>query len=255
MSELRLASVNIERSKHLSRVLRFLGGRKLDVVCIQELMQRDIPIFEQELGATSIYVGNTIHQAEGNPGVMGLGIFSTLPIRSHSVEYYGGSVGELVDFDHASLETRRTTENRTVLHCGIEKAGITFRIATTHFAWTPDGLPSDFQREDLGAMLAILEQMDPFVLCGDFNAPRGGEIFGRLAARYKDNIPAKYPWSVDLDLHWRGRAHMEREATQVGLPGFMVDGLFTTPRYSAKDVELHNGISDHCAITATIVVV
>ena len=255
MSKLRLASVNIERDRHLDPVLLFLSEYKPDVVCIQELMKRDIRFFERKLGATSIYVGNTRHPAEGKPGVMGLGIFSTLPIRSHAVEYYGGSVGKLVDFDHTSLETRRTTENRTVLHCGIEKAGVSFRIATTHFAWTPDGLPSDFQREDLGGILAILEQMDEFVLCGDFNAPRKGEIFGRLAARYKDNIPAKYNWSVDLDLHRRGRAHLEQEAARVGLSGFMVDGLFTTPRYSAKDVELHNGISDHCAITATIEVV
>ena len=78
------------------------------------------------------------------------------------------------------------------------------------------------------------------MLCGDFNAPRGGEIFGLLAQKYKDNVPQKYTTSIDGILHRAGP-----------LP-FMVDGLFSTPGYTVSHVEMVCGISDHCALIANV---
>ena len=89
-------------------------------------------------------------------------------------------------------------------------------------------------------LLACLEPEEEFTLCGDFNAPRGGEIFTALAMRYQDNIPLEYASSIDGNLHRKGP-----------LP-YMVDGLFTTPSYIASDVSLQSGVSDHCAILATV---
>jgi hypothetical protein len=252
MPSLSLVSVNIERSKHLDRVVPFLRAQKPDVVCFQELMVRDIPLFERELGAKSIYVGNTIHPDEGEPDVMGIGIFTAFPIISHATEYYWGGPENVVEFDLTSTKAKHDSENHAVVYCDITKDGATFRIATTHFTWTPNGQPDDFQREDLARMMPILEGAKEFALCGDFNAPRGSEIFTKIAARYKDNIPERYLWSLDLDLHRGGLKHMKEEAAGMGLSGLMVDGLFTTPSYMAENVELHEGVSDHCAITATV---
>ena len=81
---------------------------------------------------------------------------------------------------------------------------------------------------------------EPFVLAGDFNAPRGGEIFSHIAERYTDNIPPHYTTSIDGTLH------------RAGPIPFMVDGLFTTPSYRAKGVHLEFGVSDHAAVAATI---
>lgn len=79
------------------------------------------------------------------------------------------------------------------------------------------------------------------MLAGDFNAPRGGESFSAIAARYRDNIPPNYQTSIYAPLH---RSGQDLE--------LMVDGLFTTPGYRAENVELTSGMSDHYAIVADI---
>jgi hypothetical protein len=94
--------------------------------------------------------------------------------------------------------------------------------------------------------MQILGTMGEFVLGGDFNAPRGGEMFSVLSSAYTDNIPLQYKTSLDLTLH---RAARER-GPQLG--DKMVDGLFSTPAYSVSDVRLVDGVSDHMAVVATI---
>ena len=122
----------------------------------------------------------------------------------------------------------------------ISADGQIFSISTTHFTWTPDGDANEYQRKDLENLMKILDGYKSFVLAGDFNAPRGREIFSAIAAKYKDNIPLEYVSSIDSNLH---RA-----------PGLklMVDGLFSTPDYKVEDAELVCGVSDHCAIVAKI---
>ena len=94
----------------------------------------------------------------------------------------------------------------------------------------PDEHPRDKAGRDAVARCRI---------CGDFNAPRGRPTWDAIAAKYKDNIPEHYKSSIDA-MHRAG-----------ALP-YLVDGIFTTPGYRADNVELHEGISDHKAITATI---
>lgn len=240
MAALKLISVNIERSKHLDRVIPFLEREGADVICLQEVMEYDLPRLEHALGMTSAFVGSTRHPAEGNPGVVGIGILSRLPIRSNRIHYYAGTPGVIVDSDPTSIATRHETEIRAVLACDVENAGERYRIATTHFTWTPDGEPNDFQRADMRELVRGLEQLEGFTLCGDFNAPRGGEMFAALASRYTDNIPLEYTSSIDGTLHRAGPIPL------------MVDGVFTTSEYVASDVRLASGVSDHCAILATI---
>lgn len=240
MAMLKLISVNIERSKHLDRVIPFLKQEDADVVCLQEVMEYDLPRFESALGMKSTFVGTTRLSGEGTPGVVGIGMLSRLPIRSQAIHHYAGTPGVIIDSDPTSVATRHETENRAVLAYDVENAGERYRIATTHFTWTPDGAPNDFQRADMQGLLRILDGLEGFVLCGDFNAPRGGEMFALLASRYADNIPLEYTSSIDGLLHRAGP-----------LP-VMVDGLFTTPDYIASDVRLVSGVSDHCAIVATI---
>jgi endonuclease/exonuclease/phosphatase family metal-dependent hydrolase len=85
-----------------------------------------------------------------------------------------------------------------------------------------------------------LSGLPDFILTGDFNAPRGRATWDTLAAKYKDNIPARYTSSID-------------PSHRAGESPYVVDGIFTTPEYEARNVELHEGISDHKAVTATVV--
>ncbi|HEV3245246.1 MAG TPA: endonuclease/exonuclease/phosphatase family protein [Candidatus Paceibacterota bacterium] len=243
---IRLVSLNIERSKHLDLVIPFLQEQRADVVCLQELMERDIPTFSEALGSEAFFSYYTTHPAEGRPGRFGTGIFSRSPAADKDALYYWGDPQHMRQFDLTNARTKRESECRAVSFVDLEKDGERFRIATTHFTWTPDGNADDNQRADMNKLLTILAGLGEFVLSGDFNAPRGGEIFSMLAQRYKDNIPSEYKTSIDLDLHRAAKIaseHMDEK---------MVDGLFSTPQYAVSQVELHVGISDHLAITATI---
>jgi endonuclease/exonuclease/phosphatase family metal-dependent hydrolase len=245
-ASVRLTSLNIERSKHLDLVIPFLKSQSPDIVCLQELMERDIPAFESELHMRTYFTPEKMHPAEDDLGVMGNGIMSTYELNDARATYYVGEPRHLVEFDESTAESKHRTENLAVSFISVMHDGVSYTIGTTHFTWTPDGSASEQQRADMRALLKILERSGEFVLTGDFNAPRGGEIFAKLAKRYTDNIPAQYETSIDLDLHRNGKTRPHE------LKDKMVDGLFTTAGYRARDVELHFGVSDHAAVIATI---
>lgn len=237
---MKLVSLNIERSKHLALVLPFLEHEQADAVCLLEVMAYDVPQLEVVLGPVSIFTPTTIHEAESRPAPFGQAIFSRLEITQAKEVFYWGGKQQLPTLDFSTAETKHTTEYHAVSYVDVTSGDESFRIAATHFTWTPHGEADDLQRKDLAAMLHVLEGMGEFVLTGDFNAPRGGEIFSALAEKYKDNIPSEYQSSLDLTLH---------RAAPLNL---MVDGLFTTPAYSASSVRLQLGLSDHAAVIATI---
>ena len=246
---IKLISLNIERSKHLDLVIPLLQKETPDVVCLQELAKKDIPRFEEALSAKCFFAPMANHgigEVDVAPGIVGLGMFSRLPVIHQEVNYYWGTGACDALYDFSSAVGKHATESYAVASQDIEKDGVRFRIATTHFTWTPDGKADDLQRKDLKALLDVLEPLGEFAFCGDFNAPRGGEIFGELSKRYRDNIPLEYKTSLTLSLHRAGKIEPERLGT------YMVDGLFTTPGYQASDVRLQFGVSDHAAIVASI---
>lgn len=245
MAALKLVSINIERSKHLDRVVSFLEREQPDVVCFQELREGDLLLFEEKLGMHSAFLSNSQHREQGaqETYVIGTGILTALPLQNVSLNYYRGSEQEA---RHNAPYEYITHTATGVLSAEVLKDNERFIIATTHFTWTPDGLPDEFQRTDIEKLFDILRQLEEVLLCGDFNAPRGGEIWQMLADKYTDNIPLQYKTSLDVTLH---RAGKERPHE---LENKMVDGLFTTPGYVARDVRLEFGISDHAAIVATI---
>lgn len=250
MQSISFVSVNIEGAKHLDLVEIFLKKQMPEVVCMQELFERDVPFIANMLGGAHATFSPMMRCEDPRGGIslIGIGIFSTLTVNNTNVSYYMGDPVSIVDFDRTSIESRHRTQYRCVLTCDVEKDGTSFRFATTHFTWTPKGGADDYQRQDLKALLGILATAGEFILAGDFNTPRihegkPGEIFAQLSEKYKDNIPARYTTSLDPAHH---RAPMEEQADK------MVDGLFTTPAYTATEVDLRDGVSDHCAITATI---
>jgi exonuclease III len=231
---MKLISVNIERSKHLDRVIPFLQNEQPEVVCMQELLERDIARLSDALDAVCAFEPCQLYPGEG---LQGVGIFSKEPLTERSVDFYWRARRAIRDpFALESTEAKRETEHHLVLS-GIVRG---MRVATTHFTWTPNGEADEYQREDLAQLLTKLDGLGEFALCGDFNAPRGREIFEAIAAKYTDNIPKEYETSIDKDLHKAG-----------ALP-YMVDGLFTTPSIVASNVHLVSGVSDHMAIVADI---
>lgn len=249
---LSLVSLNIETDKHIDSVSNFLRTKKPDVICLQEIFEKDFLYFKKELGFFGVFSPMVVWDMKnGVRNTTGVAILSKFEIKNIEKYYYVGDESSMKCFDPRDLNFSATmTRDELVLLDEIEakviifgeviKDGVSYFISTTHFTWTPDGKANDFQKKDVEKLLAFCEKKKSLILCGDFNAPRGGEIFNKIALKYKDNIPLKYDSSIDPNLH-----------RLKGLK-LMVDGLFSTADYLVKDVQLLDGISDHKVIVAEI---
>jgi endonuclease/exonuclease/phosphatase family metal-dependent hydrolase len=237
---LSLACINVERSKHVSAVSAFLRAQAPEVVCLQELVPDDVDTLCRQLGyAHHFYVPMCLFPEQAGPRASGIGILSRHPFVSTADICYGGGGSGMDVLDRSSEEARFATNRYSVALADIAIGAETFTIGTTHFPWTDAARTADFQRSACDNLLRALEDRS-LILCGDFNAPRGMEIFTRLAAQWTDNIPPTYATSVDPVLHRAGPLQL------------MVDGVFSTDDYSVSDVTLHQDVSDHCAITARV---
>lgn len=205
---------------------------------MQELCRQDARFFEAALRMPGHFVPMCISPNWNDE--IGLGIFTRLP-ATYAAFPYAGNTGPIRMADRTSMETRYATQTHILLTASVATPdGGTWTIGTTHMPVTEGAEETSFQHAALQGLLQAAGTFDDIVFCGDFNAPRGRTIFSALAAAYRDNIPMQYETSIDGELHRAGP-----------LP-LMVDGLFSTPEYAVSDVALVSGVSDHCAITATI---
>ena len=233
---MKLISLNIELDKHLDRIIPFLKKKKPDVVCLDEVLQKDVAHLEKELGMRSEYEPTLLWDTEQGSEPWGAAIFSAHKLADVRKDYYHGEPGVL----HRQMSGETQLGNRLLLSAEVTFGKTPYRVGIVHFIWTPDGQPTNFQRNSLAKLLEILVRFPDIVFCGDFNAPRGGEIFSKIAEKYIDWIPKEYTTSIDGQFHRAG-----------ALP-YMVDGLFSTPHYRAENVRLVSGVSDHMAVVADI---
>ncbi len=249
---IRFVSINIEIDKHLSSVLDFFNKFDPEVICLQEVSEKDFLSLKKELGVFGVFSPMVIWDIKnGVRHTVGVAILSKFEIKNIEKFYYVGDESSVKCWDPKDLNFSSTmTKDQLILLNEIEakviifgeviKNGVSYFISTTHFTWTPDGKANEFQKKDVEKLLSFCDKKESLILCGDFNAPRGGEIFNKIALRYKDNIPLKYDSSIDPNLH------------RVKNLKLMVDGLFSTPDYLVENVELIEGVSDHKAIVAEI---
>lgn len=236
-----LLDLNTEHQRHIDQIISYIQSNKFEVICFQEVFEKDFEHYERELAMHGFFLPlanvNASNQwgtpPEGNWGIC---ILSKLPILSHESTYYKGEEGtipELIDGEPNSM-------NRGLLWCTIEKEASFFTIATTHFTVSSHGETTDEQLAVFAQLQKVLTTIPEVILCGDFNAPRGQEIFGTLSQMYRDNVPAHIESTLDPELH---------RAKGVKL---VVDGLFTSAQYVASGVKMVCGLSDHCALRAEI---
>lgn len=231
---MKLVSVNIEMDKHLHRVVPFVQGQKPDVVALQEVPEPDLPMMAEAWGLPHIAFAPMMRMKSDNRDcVRGVAILSRTPLSNvQTLRYSGYWNGEDV-FDHSTTISKQRTTWHDLLVADV--GGM--RMATTHFVWTPNGQADDIQRMACDIMLRHLAKLGEMVLVGDFNAPRGGEIFGEINKVFTDNVPLHYTSSIDGSLHRSGKEFP-----------YMVDGVFSTAGIEASGVSLHRGVSDHCAV-------
>lgn len=237
--KLKLISLNIEMNRHFERFLPFLEREKPDVICLQEVSEYDFPRLQKVFGMEGKYepMMRIIKLRPGRAlgeGTLGLALFCRFPATFFTAQYSGipGMVPDEQD-DNQNV-------NGILLGVELSLDKKKYVIATTHFTWTPDGQASPEQRTDMVSLVRTLSAYPEIVFCGDFNAPRGREMWEELASRYKDNIPPTYVSSIDPSLH---RAQNLR---------YVVDGLFSSPQYRVSDVRLVDGVSDHMAVVGYV---
>ncbi|TSC62586.1 MAG: endonuclease/exonuclease/phosphatase [Parcubacteria group bacterium Gr01-1014_48] len=235
----KIISINIETDKHHDTVLPFLHREQPDVVCMQEIYSHEAERYQYELGMRGLFAPMNLcvsRHIKGALHVEGVAIFSKHPVSNVSIALYAGYKNRVPIY----VDKDARTYNHVLLSCDVSKDNKIYTIATTHFTWAPDGQADEFQRKNILLLLRALKKLPDVILCGDFNAPRGREIFDKLAKKYKDNIPAEITSTIDPYLH---RApHLQ----------YVVDGLFSTPKYSVDNVRAETGISDHKAIVGSV---
>jgi len=277
---LKIISLNIEMDRHLDGVTSFFKEQQPDVVLLQEVLGKDKARLEEATGMKGIYtVQNIIYsetsaltavpsslrsaacprslssataldpanksrdvavgmaiEAEKSESYLGLLTLTKLPIIKNSHIFYRGD--GLNPQRMTVKEPEKTARAITITE--VVKGTKTYCLLNTHFTWTPNAQPNDDQQEDLGHLLTHLTNIPEFILCGDFNAPRGTPIFDAIALKYQDNIPLHITTTIDKKLH------------RCGDLGIVVDGVFTTPGYEVLDVCVVDSLSDHCAIVTMV---
>ncbi len=236
----KLITLNVEKDTHLERQKEFFAREDADILCLHELFYGDYQRLTANDGVEGVFAPMChTERADGSDDVLGSAIITSLPLADTTAHVYRNDASPLATY--VWRETPQSVLKRTLLTASLEMpGGADLRLATTHFTWSANAAVTPEQSLDVSRVLGLLEKEERVVFCGDMNAPRGGEIFGKLAASYKDCVPSSHTTSLDADLHYAGDLQL------------MVDGLFTSPHYEARDVRLIGGVSDHLAIIATL---
>lgn len=243
---IKLISINAEWGKHHETIFPFLEKERPDVLCLQEIFQDELPIYEKLTGMKGFFKPECFFPVSGENStkkLFGPAILTKYD-SNFDFKYIVGEENDIPNFAKPEDSYKERNITNIVLIWGDIKAedGSIYRIATTHFTWTPEGATTEYQMEDIRKLKNTLEEkLQNFVLVGDLNAPRGQEAFDLLAKNFKDNIPLEYDSSLDDEIH-----------RLKGSKRYVVDGLFSTPIYSLSNVRLESGMSDHRAVVAFI---
>ena len=236
----KLITLNIQGDRNIKRVIPFLEKEKADVACLQEIFVSDFEEIRKKLAIKGYfcpmtYIDNKVyHERTEKEGPFGIAIMSKLICEKPKADYYSGD-------GTCPVLTSSGIIDRVLFHSGFYKNGQVFHIGTTHFEWTPDGRTSNRQRLAFRNLMSVLEDADDFVLCGDFNAPRGREIYNLfLEEGFKDNLPLDIKSTIDTKYHWNKNLEL------------VVDTIFSRGKYNVSNVRVVDGLSDHKAVVGDI---
>lgn len=239
---MKFVSINIEGDKHFARLFPFFKEQKPDALALQEVFECDLEIIKEVTGLKNyVFYPNAdvnspnIHLKDR--GRWGVATFANDIIASEGIYYFQVDPGKLFIFD----EKKNGLADRVLLITETKVNGQIFKVFNTHFTWSGGREVNEAQLRDYAKMKTILESNDEVILCGDLNTPRGEEVWDDLARNYTDNIPTKVETTIDKNLHKSGK--------DIRL---VVDALFTSSHYLAKEVQVVANTSDHMAVVGEI---
>lgn len=239
---MKLISLNLEGRKHSVRIQPFLLSEQPDVICLQEcpeemqwwLTERgyhcNFAPMKRDTQADVTYL-------EGN-------LFASKLPHTAKQYYYFGSPESIVMYD-------RLRRRESIAHVVIVAQVAQFTFATTHLPAPPERGEAFYEplATDIANLRSYLSSELPHILCGDMNTPRNiNPSHSDLVHGYTDAIPHQYTSSLDPSLHRLGG---DPEKSLL-FASFMVDYLLLHSPYTAENVRLQFGLSDHAAIIAEV---
>lgn len=236
---LKLLTLNIEQDRHLDRVAQTIATHLPDIVCLQEVFEKDCAKLAAVGGYQVKYAISTL-MPEGkagntSPRSWGVAVLTRVQLINQTVAYYS-------DDPRIRIFNAPNDPRRMVVMTELQHEGRFYRSGTTHFTWSMAGATTEEQLADFARLKRVLLPYSDYVLCGDFNAPRGGELFARFTDELGliDHLPPNVTTTIDPQFHYAGALELA------------VDTIFSTPEYSVTDVQVLEGISDHKGILARV---
>jgi endonuclease/exonuclease/phosphatase family metal-dependent hydrolase len=234
---LTLMTLNIENDRHIDRVSSAISTHLPDIVCLQEALEKDCASLAA-IGGYDVNFANSgrlLKPGSHEEYNWGLAVLSRVPVMRQTVITYS---------ENTEVRALRQPNDhrRLVVLAELMHRSRPYRIATTHFTWTPDGQLSEEQHADFRRLARVLSEYPDYVLCGDFNAPRGRNLFAMFThdAGLIDHLPQNVTSTIDGRFHRNGALEL------------VVDTIFSTAEYQVSDVRVLDRLSDHKGILATV---
>ena len=227
-----------------------------DVLLLQDLPYRDLSLLEYYPHV--VFAPMTNHFINGVRAVVGVAVASRYFLTDvmHHTTWGDGLLKDLQGINdknqrHLGAKSDvlvETSEDRVVICAKVVKGLEEYDVATTHGMWVRDGIVNDVQRHSTkllrGALAKEVSRRGGLVFAADMNMARGGEIYRMLGETLRDEMPPEIENTLDPD-----HPYVKRGGKVV------TDYVMTANRrtiYQVADVSLHPGVSDHCAVSATI---
>ena len=242
---MKLLQLNVEGRKHVERVTNFITTEKPDVIALQEVDESLFP-FLTSCGYTFSFLPK-LKRRYGDELVEEGEAIAARNLQNVSSKYFYREQEKIVEQDKSHYH-ETTAFGYIIADCVI--GDTTYTLLTTHLTWAPEGnIATPEQTRNLELLLEATKDERSHILCGDFNIPRHrNPLYKKITPHYTDAIPSHYESSLDKELHRLG----DDPTKQNLFTDYMVDYIFTKPPYIASNVQLHFGVSDHAAVTATI---
>jgi endonuclease/exonuclease/phosphatase family metal-dependent hydrolase len=233
---LSLMTLNVESDRHVEGVRSVIAEHRPDIVCLQEALEKDCTEIARQTGYALKYVLATrVERLDGTLDGWGVAVLTRVPVQRQTVSIYSENTA-------VGIHREPNDFPRLLLVTELEHEGRPYRIGTTHFTWSAKGQVSDLQLADFARLQRVLSEYPDYVLCGDFNAPRGRPLFSKFIRELglTDHLPPSVTSTIDGRLHRDGALEL------------VVDTVFSTAEYRVSGVRVIDGVSDHKAILATV---
>lgn len=241
---MKLLTVNIEGKKHLKAIEALIRKESPQVVCFQEIFKSDVERFCKVLSefqpVTECFMANANVEEENQYGIAPDGPWGVAMIGTKSYfNQASTSFTELVYSGSHEVVPKFSSPyspRRSLIAGRIEVNGTSLVVATTHFTWSPNGKSSAQQIRDANQLRTTLKQFSSFIVAGDFNAPRGGEVYKLLSQGLTNHLSTDVISTIDSKLHY------------AGVLNIVVDHVFSTPDIFSVKSWVVDGVSDHKAV-------